>query len=118
LAQIQDVLNDADLMNLNDLQRKLIAAARAHPPAAKVPYSFEKRIIQRIKDLRPVDTYGLWAQALWRAAAPCVGIALLLTAWSLLSSTPGSSNPDLTQEFENTVMAAANVDQPSAEPVR
>ena len=105
-------------MNLNDLQGKLIAAARAHAPSEKVPYAFEKRIIQRIKDLHAVDTYALWANALWRAAAPCVAIALLLSAWSVLSSTAGSSNPDLSQEFENTVLAAANVDQPPPEPLR
>ncbi len=55
-------------MNVDELRRKLIAAARANPPSDHVPYAFEKRI------------------------------------------HPTSS--DLSQEFENTVLAA--VDQEPA----
>ena len=31
-------------MNLEPLQKKLLAAARAHPPSDRVPYAFEQRI--------------------------------------------------------------------------
>lgn len=105
-------------MNLNDLQRKLIAVARAHSPAESVPYGFDKRITHCLKGLGKVDSWAFWSQALWRAAAPCVGLALVLAALSFLSSPRASSGPDVSQELENTVLAAANVDQPSAEPLR
>ncbi len=32
-------------MNLAELQKKLIAAARANPPGDGVPYAFEKRVM-------------------------------------------------------------------------
>ena len=105
-------------MNLDHLHVKLIAAARAHPPADTVPYAFERKIIHQIKDLAVVDVWAFWSRALWRAAAPCVAVALVLTAWSLLNGPAKTSNPDLSQEFESTVLAAANVDQPTAEPLR
>ncbi len=105
-------------MNLNDLQRKLMTAARAHPPTETVPYAFEKRITHCLKGLGAVDFWAFWARALWRAAAPCVALALVLAALSFLTGTSTSSGPDVSQEFENTVLAAANVDQPSAEPLR
>lgn len=105
-------------MNLDDLQHKLIAAARAHPPADTVPYAFERRISHQIKRMGASDLWGLWANALWRAAAPCVGLALVLAAWSLLSGPKVASGPDVSQEFENTVFAAASVDQFPSEPPR
>lgn len=101
-------------MNLDNLQRKLLAAARAQQPNQHVPYAFEQRIMHRIKSIGAIDGWTAWAQALWRAAAPCVGVALLLVAWSMLSGQSNSynSNLDISQQFENTVLAAATVDQP------
>lgn len=107
-------------MNLDDLQRKLIAAARAHPPNDAVPSGFERRVLGAWKQLVPADYLTCWAEALWRAAAPCVGVALLLIAWSFLN-TPSSAVPggsDLSQDFENTVLAAATVDQTPADALR
>ena len=62
-----------------------------------------------------MDAWAFWAQALWRATAPCVAVALLIGAWSLLStlqSPPASSNGafDVAQEFENTLLAGAEVE--------
>jgi len=95
-------------LNLAELNRKLIAAARANPPSDQVPYAFEKRIIARLK--APV---ALWSRALWRAAAPCVAVMLLLSAWSVFA--PGAHSPatDLSQDFENTLLAAADPEQPA-----
>ena len=100
-------------MNLVELERKLIAAARLNPPSERVPYAFEKRIMARLAARPVVDGWALWGRALWRAAAPCVAIMLLLGAWSLFvtrSSAPGS---DLSQQLEQTLLAAADQDQPS-----
>ena len=97
-------------MHLFDLHKKLIAAARVNPPGASVPLAFEKRIIARIKSLPEVDAWAFWARALWRAAAPCIAIMIVLGAWSWLSADGGAPGSDLSQDFENTVFAAADAD--------
>ena len=98
-------------MNLAQLERKLIAAARANPPSERVPYAFEKRILARLAARPMLDGWELWARALWRAAALCVAIMLLLGAWSLF--TPRGSTPanDLSQQLEQTLLAAVDQDQ-------
>ena len=86
-------------MKLDDLQRKLLAAARANPPGLQVPYAFEKRITALLKS-RPVeDPLSLWARALWRAAAPCAAVMLLLGVWSFIGS--GKSTSSTTDSFED-----------------
>jgi hypothetical protein len=104
-------------MNLDDLQRKLIKVAQANPPTDRVPYGFERRIMARLKDHPAVDQWAFWAQALWRATAPCIGVVLLIMAWSLLSpASPNTSQVDVAQDLENTVFAAT--DQPAPESFR
>ncbi len=104
-------------MDLAKLYRELIAAARANPPSDRVPYAFEKRVMARLKALPALeDTWALWSRALWRAAAPCVAIMLLLGAWSLLGPAnppPASSAPagDFSQQLESTLLAAVDQDQ-------
>ena len=100
-------------MNLADLERKLIAAARAHPPSDRVPYAFEKRILARLAARPLADGWELWGRALWRAAAPCVAIMLLLSAWSFLAPTSATSANDLAQDFENTLLAAVDQEPPA-----
>ena len=51
-------------MNLAELERKLIAAARANPPSDRVPYAFEKRIMARLAARPVVDGWALWAPRL------------------------------------------------------
>jgi len=95
-------------MNLAGLEQKLIAAARANPPGDSVPYAFENRIMARLADRPAVDLTALWARALWRAAASCVALAVLLGAWFFLSPPGASQSTSLTQQFENTMLAAAD----------
>ena len=99
-------------MNTTELQRKLIAAAKANPPGDRVPYAFEKRVMAHLKDKRGMDVWAAWASALWRAAVPCVGVPLLLSAWAFFAAGPsnGASN-DLSQDLDNTLLAAAVQDQ-------
>ncbi len=99
-------------MNLIELQRKLLAAARSDPPSDRVPYAFEKRIMARLKSAPRLDEWALWGRALWRATAPCIAIMVLLCAWSLLAPLNHPPASDLSQDFENTVFAA--VDQESS----
>jgi len=100
-------------MNIADLQRKLIRAAKANPPSDRVPFAFEKRIMAQLRRRPMLDGWGLWAGALWRATVPCVAIMLLLSAWSLFtpSAIPRGGTSDLSQEIENTVLAAVEQDQ-------
>jgi hypothetical protein len=100
-------------LNLAELNRKLIAAARANPPGDQVPYAFEKRIMARLKAPVALDDWTLWSRALWRAAAPCVAIMLLFSAWSVFAPPAHTPATDLSQDFENTLLAAVDSDQPA-----
>ena len=99
-------------MNLAQLQLKLIAAARANPPSERVPYAFEKRILARLTAQPILDRWELWGRALWRAAAPCIAIMLLLGAWALFAPQPSAPPNDLSQQLEQTLLAAVDQDQP------
>ena len=97
-------------MNLAELEKKLIAAGRLNPPDERVPYAFEKRIMAQLAARAGADHWVFWARGLWRAAASCVAVAVALGTVSLfIPVTPDNSN-DLSQDFENTLLASA--DQP------
>jgi len=97
-------------MNLAELERKLIAAARGNPPSDQVPYVFEKRIMARLVARPVADGWELWARALWRAAALCVAIMVLLGACSLLAPPGSTPANDLSQDLEKTLLAAVDQD--------
>lgn len=93
-------------MNIVDLEKKLLAAARSAPPSDEVPYAFEKRIMARIATESLIDVWALWGRVLWRVAAPCVVITLALAAWTFLSaSSNANNNENLASALENSVMA-------------
>jgi anti-sigma-K factor RskA len=98
-------------MKLAELQNKLVAAARSQAPDERVPYAFEKRIMAQLAARKAVDRRALWAQALWRAAITCVAVAVVafLISFFTLPATPDNSR-DLSQDFENTLLAS--IDQP------
>lgn len=100
-------------MKLEELQHKLILVARANRPSESVPYAFEQRVMARLRAGPTLDEWGLWATALWRATAPCLGIMLLLSVWTWLSPGSGGNLTDLSQALDNTVLAAADVDSPN-----
>src|SRR5687768_15612348 len=94
-------------MNLTELQTKLLAAARAHPSAGHVPYAFEKRIMARLASSQPEDLWSLWGTALWRGAAACLTVALLLAGFAYVQeSTHPATN--LSQVYDSTVSSAAD----------
>ena len=95
-------------MNIADLQKKLVAAARTKPPDDHVPYAFEKRIMARLTPATRVDPWTLWSGALWRAAAPCVAIMLLALAWSFFEIGADKNSVAIDVALENTVLAAAD----------
>lgn len=93
-------------MNVTELQKKLIAAARANTPEDRVPYAFEKRIMALIPAVTPTDGLGLWVRGLWQAAVSCAVVALLCGAWAFFN--PSSGGDDLSQNFENTLLASVD----------
>jgi len=99
-------------MDLIELQRRLVAAARKDIPSDRVPYAFEKRIIARLSARPALDRAAAWANALWRGLGPCVAIMLLLSAWSFFAGPAKAPVADLSQDLENTVFAAVDQDQP------
>jgi anti-sigma-K factor RskA len=94
-------------MNLTELQKKLLAAARANPPSDHVPVAFEQRVLAHLKARRPVDVSALWARALWRAVVPCVALTVVLLVASVSLTTEAQAEPDLAQAFEQTMLAAS-----------
>ena len=94
-------------MNIAELQKKMLAAARANPPGDHVPYAFEKRITALLA-ARAADPLALWVRGLWRAAVACVAIALLLGVWAFFNPTAPAKADDLSQNFENTLLASVD----------
>ncbi|MGH7953335.1 MAG: hypothetical protein ACREFE_15675 [Limisphaerales bacterium] len=96
-------------MKLIELQKKLIAAARANAPDERVPYAFEKRVTALLAS-RAAKNLDLWARGLWRAAISCVAISLLFGAWTFFypTTTSATTSDDLSQTFENTLLASVD----------
>jgi hypothetical protein len=91
-------------MNQAKLYTRLIAVAKAQAPDERVPFAFEQRVMAHLQGRKALDVWALWSAGLWRAAASCVALALLLGAWSWFS--PGNAgNSDLSQDLENTLLA-------------
>ena len=105
-------------MDIAELQKKLIAAARANAPGDQVPYAFEKRVTALLASRVAPQNLDGWVHGLWRAAMSCVAVTLLCGAWSLLTPAIAPANAtastDLTQDLENTLMAS--VDQGNQAP--
>jgi len=97
-------------MNLEHLQRKLFAAARAAAPEEGMPYAFEQRILARLEGKSAVDISALWARALWRAAVPCVVVTILLAALSLTVASSDSAtltgSENVAQQFEQALLGS------------
>lgn len=92
-------------MNIGELQKKLLAVTRTNKPSETVPYAFEKRIMARVASRTALDGWSLWNRALWRAAAPCVALMLLLGAWTLISSPTEAAAQSLASDLESAVYA-------------
>ncbi len=96
-------------MNLAELQHKLVAAARRQPPDERVPYAFEKRVTALIQARTAERTADFWARGLWRATLPCLALTILCGAWVFYSPATRAANPaDLSQSFENTLLASVD----------
>ena len=102
-------------MNLEELHKKLIAAARTEVLDDRVPHAFEKRITALLASRVAPDNLALWVRGLWRAAVSSVAVAVMCGAWVFLSpATTGSVGDDLSQNFENTLLASVDQNDPTA----
>lgn len=101
-------------MSIAELQHKLTAAARLQKPDHRVPYAFEKRIMALIAERAAASRHALWVRGLWRAAVSCVALAAVCGAVFLLAPSTTDNNNDLSQDFENTLLAS--VDQADSAP--
>jgi hypothetical protein len=103
-------------MNLTELHRKLIAAARGTPSDDRVPYAFEKRIMATLSGKTALDSWGLWARSLCRAAVCCVAFMLVLGIG--FHFLPPSSPDTLSQDVEQTLLAAVDNNPDSVGDIR
>ncbi|MGC3960466.1 MAG: hypothetical protein QM813_21815 [Verrucomicrobiota bacterium] len=103
-------------MNLDHLQKKLLAAAKAHPPTDRVPLAFEKRVLAHLNAKPALDLASLWSRALWRATVPCLALTLVLVGLALYPAGNSSATAtvttaatdDLTTVFEQTLLASSD----------
>jgi hypothetical protein len=100
-------------MNIPELERKLLAAAKACTPSDAVPYGFERRVMTRLSGRPMLDVWANWSRALWRAAATCMAVAMLLGLWAAYSTISRSSRPNLSDDLEQTVFVAVTHDTDS-----
>ena len=103
-------------MNLDKLNKELISAARSARPADEVPYLFEKRVLGRLPaaSFEMLDPREWWARGLWRAAIACLAFSVLAGALFLAAPRPAPPASDLSQDFENTMLASMNQDMDSS----
>ena len=95
-------------MNLEELQKKLLAAARAEAPDDRVPLAFEKRVTALIASRAAPQKLDLWVRWLWRAAISCVAITMLCGAWTMFTPPASAGSDDLSQNFESTLLASVD----------
>ncbi len=92
-------------MNLAELHKKLLAAARAHQPRADVPYAFEKRVMARLAGKPALDLVAVWNRTLWQAVAPCLAVTLFFGVWTFLAQRHDNSGETLAADLENSLYA-------------
>jgi hypothetical protein len=98
-------------MKSGKLERTLLAAAKAHTPSDAVPYAFEQRIMAHILRMPVPDAWAAWAGALWRAAAPCVAVAIICGVWTAVTPPrTEAAQSTLSDDLEQTVLAAVTQD--------
>ncbi len=94
-------------MKVTELEKKLLAIARADSPSDHVPYAFEQRVMARLRSIQPLDTLSLWTKALWRGAMACVLLTLISGGWALWSGQQPARADDFAQAFESAVYASS-----------
>jgi hypothetical protein len=94
-------------MNSQDLEQKLMAAARVATPSDAVPLAYEKRVMAVLRDRSIEDPFANWGRALWRGALASVVAAMICGAWVTLHD---SNTAELSQDIEHTITASLDED--------
>lgn len=87
-------------MNLEHLQRTLLAAARKAPPSDRVPLAFERRVMAHLRPARP-DCLADWSAWLWRSAMSACALALITGAISYVQADLPLEDAEPTLELAN-----------------
>jgi len=95
-------------MNLVELQKRLIVAARKNVPSDRVPYAFEKRVTALLAGRVAPQRLDAWVHGLWRAALSCVAVAVVCVAVAMLVPAPVSNAADLSQDLDSTLLASVD----------
>ena len=97
-------------MNLDELNKKLIDAARKNPPDDHVPYAFEKRIMARLAGTPRFDEWAQLIRVLWSGAAVCAAVAVAFGVWSYTPDEDQDLAANFSQDLEQTIIPAADAD--------
>ena len=94
-------------MDIKELYRKLMNAARSMPPDERTPYAFEKRVIACLQGLPKVDLARLWSRGMWRAAMSSAAVMLAILIWTRLDSpmAPAAYADGSALDIEEIVLA-------------
>ena len=92
-------------MNENEKLKQFVRIARSIPSEERVPLAFEKRIMSRLAQLRPIDAIEVWGRIFWRVAACGLGVALLAAAWTAFHREPTPRTQDLANDLDKTILA-------------
>ena len=93
-------------MKLNDLEKKLVSAARKNVPSDHVPFSFEKRVMARLNEGSQNEESTSWVRALWWSAGACAAIALAVGVWSFVPANQDDV-ASFSRDLEETILASA-----------
>lgn len=93
-------------MNLDELQKKLIAAARRNPPGDQVPYAFEKRIMARLAAAPRLDEWMAWVRPLWYGAGVCAAVAVFMSVWSFAPDAEQDLAAYFSQDIEQNILGS------------
>lgn len=98
-------------MNVDRLQTRLIAAARAAGSDDSVPFGFQTRVMARVRNAAAStgaagDWIAEWTRGFWRAAASSVGLCVLALAVHVSVPSPVQDWADsmevLSADLENS----------------
>ena len=71
--------------------------------ADRDPEPVRAQVLRHLAAAEPTDVLALWSRLLWRAAAPCVAIMLVMGAWTVYSRHVTSPSQTLAVDLERTV---------------
>ena len=98
-------------MKNSRLHETFLRAAEKLPEDARVPYSFEKRVMAVLPTVSPpgvpFDSLALWSRWLWRATLPGLALMSVIGMWSLFANERFSTDP-LASDIELTMMQPFN----------